>query len=1044
MDASPDPALPDYAELHALSNFSFLRGASHPVELVGRAHELGYGALAITDECSVAGVVRAHVEARKTNLRFIVGAEFTLVCGLKLVILAATRRGYGQLCQLITRGRRAAPKGSYRLTRTDLIECVPSPVDEPDCLMIWRPGEAVLDRNQECLEQGSWLTEGYAGALWLGIALLRGGRDAALLAASRAVADRLGIRGVACGDVHMHEAARRSLQDAVTAIRHRVTIREAGRRLFPNGERHLRARAELARLYPPELLAETMVIAQRCTFSLDELSYQYPREIVPDGESPATWLRKLVEQGATGHWPQGIPVDVRALIEKELAVIADLRYEAFFLTVHDVVQFARDRKILYQGRGSAANSIVCYCLGVTAIGPEQLKMLFERFVSRERNEPPDIDVDFEHERREEVIQHIYGKYGRDRAALAATVITYGARSAVRDLLRVLGIDEATAGAMFRAMRGWRGHSLQEVRWREDEVDTDRPDIALLLRLAALLVDFPRHLSQHVGGFVISAGPLAELVPVENATMADRTVIQWDKDDLEDLKLLKVDVLGLGMLAAIRKSFQLVTDFHGGRSLTLGTIPKEDPKVYEMIGRADTIGVFQIESRAQMSMLPRLKPGQYYDLVIQVAIVRPGPIQGDMVHPYLRRRNKQEPVTYPSKDVEDVLERTLGVPLFQEQVMRLAEVAAGFTPGEADELRRAMAAWKRRGGMDRFDQKLLDGMRERGYAEEFALRILKQIRGFSDYGFPEAHASSFALLAYVSAWLKCHHPAAFTAALLNSQPMGFYQPAQLLRDARDHGVVVLPVDACRSDVDCTLERGSDDRPALRLGLGLAVSLSSDAAQRIVAARRTAPFASLRDLGDRAGLLRHHLEALAAAGALAGFDAHRHLAFWSVAGYMPPLPAAPDAVKEGAQPLLRVPTEVENLFADYRSLGFTLGRHPLEMLRGELACRQVLTAKQLEQAANGAEVRVAGLVTARQRPGTASGVTFVTLEDESGQVNVVVWLSLAEKRNRILVAAKLMEVRGELQRESGVTHVIARDLVDHTMLMSELRFRSHDFH
>ena len=1038
-------ASPEYAELHAVSNFSFLRGASHAAELAGRAQELGYQALALTDECSVAGVVRAHVAAKKAGLAFIVGAEFTLTCGLKLVVLAATRRGYGQLCRLITRGRRAAPKGAYRLTRADLAECMArADGGTADCLLIWRPGEALLDHSADCHEQGAWLAARHAGALWLGVSMLRGGRDAALLAASEAAAGGLGIRCVACGDVHMHEPSRRPLQDALTAIRHRVTLREAGRRLFPNGERHLRTRMELARLYPAGLLAETVMIAARCRFSLDELRYEYPRELVPEGQTPTSWLRELTEQGAAEYWPQGAPPEVRALIEKELAIIAELSYEPFFLTVHDVVRYARGQGILCQGRGSAANSIVCYCLKVTAAGPDRLQMLFERFVSKERDEPPDIDVDFEHERREEVIQYIFGKYGRDHAALAATVITYGARSAVRDLIRALDIDEASARAINRAMRGWRGYHLDAAHWREEGIDPDAPEISRLLELAAALVNFPRHLSQHVGGFVISEGPLAELVPVENAAMADRTVIQWDKDDLEDLRLLKVDVLALGMLTAIRKCFNLVAGFQGTPPLTIDAVPSADPEVYAMISRADTIGVFQIESRAQMSMLPRLKPKNYYDLVIEVAIVRPGPIQGDMVHPYLRRRSGVEPVTYPSDAVRVVLERTLGVPIFQEQVMKLAEVAAGFTPGEADQLRRAMAAWKRRGGMERFEQKLLDGMRERNYPEEFARKILAQIRGFSDYGFPEAHAASFALLAWVSAWLKFHHPAAFTAALMNSQPMGFYGPAQLLRDARAHGVQVLPVDVLTSDVDCTLEPGGQGEPALRLGLRCVHSLSAAAGERIVAARRAIPFGSFRDLGDRAGLARHDMEALAAAGALAGFDEHRHLAFWSVAGYLPPLHAAPDAAQEGAQPLLRAPTEAEDMFADYRALGFTLGRHPLAMLRGRLGAARVLTAGELAEVENGAEVRVAGLVTTRQRPATASGVTFVTLEDESGQINVLVWRALGERRNAVLVNARLMEVRGELQRESGVTHVIARDLADRTALIGALRFGIHEFH
>jgi error-prone DNA polymerase len=670
-------------------------------------------------------------------------------------------------------------------------------------------------------------------------------------------------------------------------------------------------------------------------------------------------------------------------------------------------------------------------------------MLFERFVSKERDEPPDIDIDFEHERREEVIQHIYRKYGRHRAALAATVITYSARSVVRDLIRVLEIAEPQARALARGLRGWHGHRVDVAKLEEAGVDLADPAIARLLELAATLVGFPRHLSQHVGGFVISEGPLSELVPVENAAMPERTIIQWDKDDLEDLRLLKVDVLALGMLTAIRKCFAMVRDFHGTGPREIHEVPQADAAVYEMICRSDTVGVFQIESRAQMSMLPRLKPQHYYDLVIEVAIVRPGPIQGDMVHPYLRRRSGEEAIVYPSDAVKDVLARTCGVPIFQEQVMQIAIVAAGFTPGEADQLRRAMAAWKRRGGMEKFEQKLLDGMAERGYTTEFARQIIAQIRGFSDYGFPEAHAASFALLAYVSAWLKHHHPAAFTASLLNSQPMGFYQPAQLLRDARAHGVEVRAADVLASDIDCTLERGEGGAPALRLGLRCVGSLSEAAKARIAAARQQAPFEDLRDLGDRARLSRHDMEALAAAGALAGFGGHRHLAFWRVAGYLPPLATAPDA-PDNAQPLLRAPTEFEDMEADYRALGFTLGRHPLALLREGLAADRVLSAAELDLAPNGAMVRVAGLVITRQRPMTASGVTFVTLEDESGQVNVVVWQQLGEKRNAVLVGARLMEARGLLQRESGVTHVVAKDLLDRTALIGSLRQRVHEFH
>jgi len=1025
-----------YAELQCVSNFSFLRGASQPVELVERASTLGYRALALTDECSVAGVVRAHMRAKELSLPLIIGSQFTFTCGLKLVILAATRKGYGQLCQLITRGRRAAPKGSYRLSRADLTGCIAS---LGDCLLIWHPDWPRPKDN----EPGHWLALHYPDVTWLGVSVLREGEDAVKLRESIALAAQIGMGCVACGDVHMHTADRRPLQDTLTAIRHGVPLRQAGQRLFANGQRHLRKRAELARLYPPALLHETVTLAGRCHFSLEQLRYEYPHEIVPAGETPASYLRRLTDAGAAERWPGGVPASVRTQLERELALIEELGYEPFFLTVYDIAAFARSAGILHQGRGSAANSIVCYCLKVTAVGPEQLSMLFERFVSREREEPPDIDIDFEHERREEVIQYIYGKYGRERAALAATVITYQVRSAVRDLALALDVDEVTQRRLVMALRGWHGRLAEPEKLRAAGIDPEAEPVATLLRLAATLVGFPRHLSQHVGGFVISEGPLAELVPVENATMPDRTVIQWDKDDLEDLRLLKVDVLGLGMLTAIRRCFDLVAQ-SGGPSLRLDAIAMDDVAVYDMICRADTIGVFQIESRAQMSMLPRLQPRNYYDLVIEVAIVRPGPIQGNMVHPYLRRRSGAEPVVFPSEAVRSVLARTCGVPIFQEQVMQLAVVAAGFTPGEADQLRRSMAAWKRRGGVGHFEEKLATGMRRNGYEEQFAKQIINQIRGFSEYGFPEAHAASFAVLAYVSAWLKCHHPAAFTAALLNSQPMGFYAPAQLLRDARAHGVEVRGIDVGASNVECTLEPGEDGRPALRLGLDTARSLPQAAAQRIVAVRDAAAFSSVADLGDRAGLSRHDLEALAAAGALAGLEGHRHLAYWGVAGYLPPLPAAPDATTEGARPLLRAPTEAEDIVADYRALGFTLGRHPVALLRERLEEARILTAADLQETANGEFVRVAGLVITRQRPQTASGVTFVTLEDESGQVNVLVWRALGERQHAVLVGSRLMEVRGELQRESGVTHVIAARLVDRTSLLGSLQYTSHEFH
>jgi len=1041
-----------YAELHCLSNFSFLRGASHPEELVARAAACGYEALAITDECSVAGVVRAHVAAREHHLKLIVGSEFRLADGLRCVLLATNRSGYGRLCRLITRARRAAPKGEYRLERKDFAGKADSEqriADRKiaDLLALWLPG----DRPDP--SEAEWLASVFPDRLWIAVELLTTGRDRRRLESLQALGGELGLPLVAAGDVHMHARGRRALQDVLTATRLCTTVDRAGYALFPNGERHLRPLSRLAEVYPPELLAATLDIASRCSFSLDELRYEYPREIVPEGETPAGWLRKLTEEGERRRWPQGTPATARTLVEHELTLIAELGYEAYFLTVHDIVNFARGRGILCQGRGSAANSAVCFCLGITEVDPARMSLLFERFISRERNEPPDIDVDFEHERREEVIQYIYAKYGRHRAALTATVISYRPRSAIRDVAKALGLDPLQVQTLARSMQWWDGSNIDAERVREAGLDPASPVLARVITLARALLGFPRHLSQHVGGFVIARDLLEELVPVENAAMVDRTVIQWDKDDLDALGLLKVDVLGLGMLAAIRRAFVLVEEFRG-TSWTLASVPAEDPAVYEMIGHGDTMGVFQIESRAQMAMLPRMKPLNYYDLVIEVAIIRPGPIQGDMVHPYLRRRGGLEPVSYPSAEVEGVLKRTLGVPIFQEQVMQLAVVAAGFTPGEADQLRRAMAAWKRKGGLGPFEERLITGMRERGYPEEFAKQIFRQILGFGEYGFPESHAASFALLVYVSAWLKCHEPAAFTAALINSQPMGFYAPSQLVQDARRHGVQVRPADALASDWDCTLERREDgepgprlgpgDAPALRLGLRVVKGLPEQAARRLVAARGVRPFESVQDLAERAGLDRRELGLLAAAGVLGGFAGHRHRAAWNVAGVEAPLPLLPELrIAEGI-PLLRAPREGEDIVADYAHIGLTLRRHPLALLRPRLEARGITTAEGLRGLRNGATVRTAGLVITRQRPGSAQGVTFVTLEDETGYVNLIVWRDVAERQRQVLVGSRLMAVAGELQLEGEVMHVIARRLVDLSRWLGRVAASSRDFH
>ena len=1030
--------LPEYAELHCLSNFSFLRGASHAEELMAQAKQLGYTALAITDECSLAGVVRAHTAVKKIGggIKLLIGAEFTLDCGLKLVVIARSRVGYGRLSRLITRGRRKAKKGSYSLSRADVAEFLP--VEAAGTLALWLPvARAGVDADEQC----AWMARVFAGRAWIAVELLREGRDREHLERCQRLGARHGLPLTAAGDVHMHVRERRALQDALTAVRHGVPIAQAGTRLFPNAERHLRERERLAKLYPPGLLAQSVTIAALADFSLDELRYEYPRELVPAGETPGSHLRKLAQAGACKRWPAGIPEAMQAKIDYELALIGDLKYESYFLTVHDIVSEARRLSILCQGRGSAANSVVCYCLGVTEVDPSRGELLMERFISRERNEPPDIDIDFEHERREEVIQYIYRKYGRERTALTATVISYRPRSALRDMAKAIGLDAVQAERLAGAMQWW-DTEVDGERIREAGFEPDNPQVLHLMYLVAQLLGFPRHLSQHVGGFVISQGLLEELVPIENAAMEDRTVIEWDKDDLDDLGLLKVDVLGLGMLSALRRGLEYVAAFRR-KSFTLADVPKEDARVYEMISRADTVGVFQVESRAQMSMLPRLRPAKFYDLVIEVAIVRPGPIQGGMVHPYLRRRQGLDPVTYPSKAVEGVLKRTLGVPIFQEQVMQLAIVAAGFTPGEADQLRRSMAAWKRRGGLGHFEQRLIEGMRARNYDESFARQIFTQIQGFGEYGFPESHAASFALLVYSSAWLKCYEPAAFTAALLNSQPMGFYAPAQLVRDARDHGVEVRAICACHSDWDCTLEQRADGEPALRLGLRMVKSLGEDAAERIVAARAAAPFDSVQDLSLRAVLERRDLEALADAGALRDLSGNRHLTFWQVAASERELPLAPVSRAPEGTPLLAPPTEGQNIAADYRSHGLTLGRHPLALLREELAADRIVTAAGLRELPHGRGVRVAGIVTARQRPQSAGGVMFVTLEDETGHVNLIVWERVWSRARPVANNARLLEVQGQLQKEGGVTHVVASRLVDRSHLLGNVVTRSRDF-
>ena len=996
-----------------------------------RAHDLGYDALAITDECSVAGVVRAHVAAKKIGIKLLIGSEFVLNDDLKLIVLATNRQGYGRLCELITQGRRAAAKGQYVLDRSHFSDGL------PDCLALWIPGEICS------LESAVWVSQTFSARAWISVQLLAEEGDKEKLQTAVAISRKTGLPLVACGDVHMHERSRRALQDTLTAIRLNTVINKVGFHLYPNAERHLRVRGILESLYPKALLEETVNIAHLCKFSLDELRYEYPKELVPNGETTSSYLRKLTLNGMANRWPGGPSVHVVEQIEHELALIESLKYEPFFLTVYDVVRFAREQGILCQGRGSAANSSVCFCLGITEVDPGRMSLLFERFISKDRNEPPDIDVDFEHERREEVIQYIYKKYGRNRTALAAAVVSYRPRSAIRDVGKALGLDVLQVDRLARTIQWWDKREIQEERIREAGFNPNSPSIRRLMKLVRQILGFPRHLSQHVGGFVMSEGPLSQLVPIENAAMEDRTVIQWDKDDLEALGLLKVDVLALGMLTAIRRSFDLIKQFRN-KHWTLASIPPEDPGVYAMISNADTVGVFQIESRAQMQMLPRLRPQNYYDLVIEVAIIRPGPIQGDMVHPFLRRRNGEEAVTYPSMDVKQVLERTLGVPIFQEQVMHLAMVAAGFTPGEADQLRRAMAAWKRKGGLDPFEKKLKQGMQERGYDDDFAERIFRQIKGFGDYGFPESHAASFALLVYVSAWLKCYEPAAFTAALLNSQPMGFYAPAQLVQMARRHKVEVREVDVCCSDWDCSLERCDDGSPALRLGLRMVKGFSEKGGVALLADRDQALFCSVQDLAERVRLNRKDMEALAAAGALSSLSGNRHQSVWQVAGVEEPTPLFDHLEFNEAVPMLRTPTEGSSIVADYGSLGLSLGRHPLELIREQLNEKHILTAENLWSQPDAAFVRTAGLVITRQRPGTASGVIFVTLEDETGNSNLVVWNHVAERYRQALLNSKLMAVYGHIQKQDGVLHVVVRTLWDYSRLLGRLTSRSRDFH
>jgi error-prone DNA polymerase len=1043
------PALPDYAELQCLTHFTFLRGASSPEQLVRRALTLGYSALAITDECTLAGVVKAHVVAKELGVKLVIGSQMQVTpedgsAPFALIILAMNKNGYGNLSELITLARTRVEKGAYLVRPRDIAD----PGAElshlralPDCQLILAPGYGAT--AEEMGRQAAWLVQCAPGRARIAMTLHYRARDEAHKAAVMAVSDTFALPVVATGDVCMHVRSFKPLQDTMTAIRHGVPVAHCGYLLAPNAEQHLRSRLRLGNLYSRAALDETVRVANLCQFSLDELRYEYPHELVPDGETATSYLRSEAYLGARWRYPEGMPDHVQALLERELALIAEMRYERYFLTVHDIVRFARRKQILCQGRGSAANSAVCFCLGVTEVDPVRGTLLFERFISKERNEPPDIDVDFEHQRREEVIQYIYQKYGRMRAALTAVVISYRPRSVLRDVGTALGVDLSIVERVAKASHSWGGKASLRERFLACGFD---PDCAIADKWASLaeqMMNFPRHMSQHPGGFVISHSKLSRLVPIENAAMAERSIIQWDKDDIDAVGLLKIDILALGMLSCIRRALELVSNQRGER-FELRDIPAEDAATYEMICRADTVGVFQIESRAQMSMLPRLQPRTFYDLVIEVAIIRPGPIQGGMIHPFLRRREGVDPVTYPSPAMETVLSRTLGIPIFQEQVMQIAMVAAGFSAGEADRLRRAMAAWKRKGGLEQFEEKLMQGMAERGYAVEFSASIVGQIRGFAEYGFPESHAASFALLAYASSWLKCHEPAAFLAALLNSQPMGFYSASSLVQDARRHGVDVRPIDVDISTWEARLEPANNAQPAVRLGLNNVRGMDRDAGWRIEEARSVRAFVDINDLAARAQLTGVHLSTLASANALASLTGNRRQAMWQAVGSVPGKDLLRTAVIVEEELQLTAPSEAENIVADYRHLGLTLGRHPLSLLRERLTKMRFIAAADLNTLSNGQLARASGIVTVRQRPGTAKGVVFVTLEDETGNVNVIIWPSLAEQQRKEVMGASLLGVYGIWQCQNNVRNLVAKRLVDLSHLLGELDTRSRNFH
>lgn len=1043
----------NYFELNVTTNFSFLQGASHPAELVQQAAELGYAGIAITDECSLAGIVRAHVEAKKHSIKLIIGSRFIILDQnqqtLEIILLCPCREAYAELSFLISRARRRAKKGEYLLELNDLSQHIHL------CLAIFLP-HAIYST---AFQQLQFLQPIFPQRLWIGYARLLLADDYASYLQYLQLAEKFNLPVVAQNKILMHIKQRLKLQHCLTAIRTNQTIQSLGDELLVNAERHLRTPQQLEKYYPKGLLEETQKIADLCSFSLDQLRYEYPDEVLPKDLSPSDYLAQLVFFGANERWPDGYSEAIKKQLDFELSMIKKMQYEHYFLTVYDIVQFARRQKILCQGRGSAANSAACYCLFITEVDPQKSNLLFERFISEERKEAPDIDVDFEHQRREEVIQYIYKKYSRGRAALAATVITYRLKSAIRDVGKALGIDLPIVEHLAKSLAWWDKPGSLQQHFKNINLKADNSLANNFYELVMTLLGFPRHLSQHVGGFIITQRPMSDLVPVENASMPDRTVIQWDKYDIEALGLLKIDVLALGMLSMLRRCLEMTSNY--SKVSQLSDIVSEDPLTYQMLCRGDTVGIFQIESRAQMSMLPRLRPACFYDLVIQIAIVRPGPIQGNMVHPYLKRRNGEEQFSYPSAEIKQVLERTLGVPIFQEQVIKLAMVAADFTGGQADQLRRAMASWGRNGDLYQFKDKLISGMLKKGYSDEFAENVFEQMKGFGSYGFPESHSASFANLAYFSAWLKRHHTTAFYCALLNSQPMGFYSPSQLVQDARRHKINILPIDVDFSFWDSTLvysEKKSQTEKSsklnlipdsIRLGFSLVKGFNPSAAQRIVSSRNEKSFSNIQDLVFRAQLNATEKNAIVQANTLPRLAEHRYQAQWQSLAIEEdkPLLNALDASskqKSDSENTIRAPTQVEDMSADYRTTGLTLNKHPLAIIRENNWIEPCKKASQLKDLHQGQFVKVAGIVTCRQRPGTAAGVLFLTLEDETGNMNIIVWKSTLEKFRQPILNSHLLLIKGKIEREKKVVHVIAGYIEDISDRLPEFKKHSRDFH